>query len=117
MWAAESGVDVYLVLGTTDMRKSINGLSFIVSEVLEEDLYSGNLFAFCNRTKRIIKILYWERNGFCVWYKKLDRDRFLWPKDQIEVKQISNRQLSWLLDGLKLEQPHAYKQLSFSAAF
>ena len=99
------------------MRKSVNGLSFIVSAVLEEDLYSGNLFAFCSKTKRIIKILYWERNGFCVWYKKLDKDRFLWPKDQSEVKQISNRQLSWLLDGLNLEQPHAYKQLNFNAAF
>ena len=117
MWAVENGIDVYLVLGTTDMRKSINGLSFIVSDVLEEDLYSGNLFVFCNKPGKIIKILYWDRNGFCVWYKKLDQDRFLWPKDQSEVKKISNRQLSWLLDGLKLDQPHAYKELNLIDAF
>jgi len=117
MWMSESGIDVYLVLGTTDMRKSINGLSFIVSELLEKDLYSGNLFVFCSKSRRIIKVLYWERNGFCIWYKKLDKDHFAWPIDRAEVQQISNRELSWLLSGLKIDQPHAHKKLNYEFAF
>ena len=117
MWMPETGLDVYLFLGTTDMRNSINGLSFIISELLEEDLYSGNLFVFCNKSRKIIKVLYWDRNGFCIWYKKLDKDHFAWPIDKSDVKQISNRELSWLLDGLKIEQPYAHKKLHYDVAF
>lgn len=113
----DGGVEVYLVLGITDMRKSVNGLSFIISEILEQDLYGGHLFVFCNRSRKIIKVLCWDRNGFCIWYKKLDRDRFPWPDDESEVRKISDRQLSWLLEGLNIDQPHAYQALNYDAAF
>jgi len=58
MWIFPSGMKVYLALGQTDMRKSVNGLSIIVSEYLEQDPFSGHLFVFCNRRKNILKILY-----------------------------------------------------------
>ena len=70
------GAKVFLVLGTTDMRKAINGLSLLVAEHLEMDVFSGHLFAFCNRDRSIIKILYWDNNGFCLWQKRLERHRF-----------------------------------------
>ena len=67
---------IYLATGSTDMRKSINGLSILVAEQLEYDPLSGQLFCFCNRKRSIIKILYWEHNGFCLWHKRLEKDRF-----------------------------------------
>ena len=66
-----SATTVNLVLGSTDMRKSINGLSLIVADHLERDVFSGHLFVFCNQSKTIIKILYWDRNGFCLWQKPI----------------------------------------------
>nr|WP_320012271.1 IS66 family insertion sequence element accessory protein TnpB [uncultured Desulfobulbus sp.] len=67
---------VFLALGATDMRKSINGLSLLVEEQFEMDLFTGNLFAFCNRRQDLVKILYWDGNGFCVWMKRLEEDHF-----------------------------------------
>ena len=79
MILSETG-QVYLALGHTDMRKSINGLSILVEQALDLSPFSGDLFVFCNRQRRIIKILYWDRNGFCLWQKRLEKDRFKWPQ-------------------------------------
>ncbi len=79
---------VYLALGTTDMRKSINGLSLLVEEQFELNLFSDSLFAFCNRRRDMVKILYWGENGFCLWMKRLERDRFRWPKREEDVMEI-----------------------------
>ena len=61
------GTIVHLALGATDMRKSINGLSLLVEEQFELNLFTGNLFAFCNRRRDMVKILYWDHNGFCLY--------------------------------------------------
>jgi len=105
MIAAESGL-VYLAIGSTDMRKSINGLSILVERALEQNPFSGDLFVFCNRHRRIIKILYWDRNGFCLWQKRLEKDRFKWPQSVKEVITIDQRQLQWLLSGLNIADAH-----------
>jgi transposase len=91
---------IWLVLGTTDMRKSIDSLAVLVGDQLERDVFSGHLFVFCNRGRTIVKILYWDRNGFCLWQKRLEKDRFVWPSSELEVLEMDHRQLSWLLDGL-----------------
>ena len=65
-------VKVYVALGVTDMRKSINGLALLVEEHFRLDLFSGSLFTFCNRKRDRVKIIYWDRNGFCLWMKRLD---------------------------------------------
>ncbi len=111
MWVIPSGLKVYLALGSTDMRKSVNGLSLLVSEVLDHDPLSGHLFVFCNRRKTILKILYWDRNGFCLWYKRLEKDVFPWPGDEGEVMEIGHRELMWLLDGLEVKQHSAHRSL------
>jgi len=85
---------VYIALGVTDMRKSINGLSIIVSEQLELDLFSGNLFVFCNRKRNMVKILYWDKSGFCLWHKRLEKDHFKWPETRDEIMNISMQKLS-----------------------
>jgi len=107
-------VQAYIATGATDMRKSINGLSILVADRLALDPLSGHLFVFCNRKRDLLKILYWDRNGFCLWQKRLERDRFQWPRTEAEVLALQGHELSWLLDGLSLEQHEAHRHLSFA---
>lgn len=113
MSGTAAGGKVYIALGATDMRKSINGLSLLVEEQFELDLFTGNLFAFCNRRRDIVKILYWADNGFCVWMKRLEEDVFRWPDSEEEVLEISKEALGWLLHGLDLRQAH--RRLAYGA--
>jgi len=106
-------VRVFVALGATDMRKSINGLSLLVEEQFELDLFSGSFFVFCNRKRDIVKILYWSNNGFCVWMKRLEKDVFRWPESEQEIVEVSQSALEWLLQGLDLKQAHG--QLSYNA--
>ena len=99
-------VRVFIALGATDMRKSINGLSLIVEEQFELDLFSESYFAFCNRKRDIVKILYWADNGFCIWMKRLEKDVFRWPESEQDVVEVSQTALGWLLQGLDLQQAH-----------
>lgn len=103
---------VFIAVGATDMRKSINGLSLLVTGNLHRDVFSGNLFAFCNRRCDIIKILFWDKNGFCIWHKRLEQERFRWPKSKGDVLSIDSRKLEWLLAGLDIDEAH--KKLCFS---
>jgi len=106
-------IKVYLALGVTDMRKSIDTLSILVSEQMGLDLFSGNLFAFCNRSRNIIKLLYWDKNGFCLWQKRLEKDVFKWPKTR-DLK-IGRQELFWLIEGLDITKAH--KSLKYSTIF
>ena len=109
MLSSLEGTQVYLACGSTDLRKSIDGLAALVSQVFEHDLFSSSLFVFCNRGRDKLKILYWDHNGFWLYYRRLERGRFRWP-DRAEdpTKAISRRELQWLLDGLTLEQKQAH---------
>ena len=115
MFSPSHPMRVYIATGTTDMRKSINGLSILVADQLELDPLSGHLFAFCNRKRDIIKILYWDRNGFCLWQKRLEKHQFQWPETKEGVLNIHGHELSWLLDGLSLNQSEAHRQLSYES--
>jgi transposase len=117
MWYHPTGLRVYLGLGHTDMRKSIDGLSILVSKHLNEDPFSGHLYVFCNRKRTILKLLYWERNGFCLWHKRLEKHRFRWPTEAGEAKEINSRQLEWLISGLDIDQIDAHEKLSYSSVF
>ena len=97
---------VFVAVGNTDMRKSINGLSILVEQAMDLNPFSGDLFVFCNRLRTIIKILYWDNNGFCLWHKRLEKDRFKWPHSVEEVVNIDQRQLQWLLSGLDIADAH-----------
>ena len=102
---------VFIAAGSTDMRKSINGLSIIVEEEFELDLFSDSIFAFCNRRKDMVKILYWSGNGFCIWMKRLEQDVFCWPDTEKDVMEVNRPALDWLLSGLDFRQAH--KQLKY----
>lgn len=105
---------VYLARGSTDLRKSIDGLAALVQQEFELDPFSQNLFVFCNRGRDKLKILYWDKNGFWLYYRRLERGKFQWPSeahDSVPLK-ISRRQLNWLLDGLSLEQKQAHSEIT-----
>jgi transposase len=91
---------VYLHRAPVDMRRQMDGLSLLAQDVMRLDPLSGALFGFINARRNKLKLLLWERNGFIVWYKRLERDRFHWPRQADEsVLTLSVEQLNWLLDG------------------
>lgn len=99
----------YLYSGVVDMRKSIDGLAGIVENELELNPLEPALFVFCNRGRDKIKILYWENNGFVLWYKRLEKQKFKWLDDlSTNPYTISGRDLNRLLDGLNIftGKPH-----------
>lgn len=109
---------IYLHKQPVDFRKSINGLSVIVEEHMQLSTFSGALFVFCNRQRDKIKVLYWDQTGFCLWYKRLEKDTFKWPKQmQGAVLSLSERQWNWLLEGLDIERMKGHKPLHFSATY
>lgn len=109
-----TNVPVYIAINPVDMRKSINGLSSLVSGELNMDPLSSSLFVFSNRSRKIIKILYWHYNGFCIWQKRLERGRFKWPQNREEVMQVGSRELSWLVEGLDINKVKAHQRLHYT---
>lgn len=103
---------VYLACGSTDLRKSIDGLAALVQEGFGLDPFSPSLFVFCNRERNKLKLLYWEHNGFWLFYRRLERGTFQWPTEHAATKLISSRELRWLLDGLSLSQRQAHPKVT-----
>ena len=107
-------VGVYLCREVVDMRKSINGLSILVEEGLSLDPFGPTLFVFCNRKRDKVKILYWERTGFVLWYKRLEKNRFAWSlPGKGDVVTLSGRELNWLLDGVDVFALTPHAEVSF----
>lgn len=107
---------VYLACGSTDLRKSIDSLAALVQEGLGLSPFSSALFVFCNRERNKLKILYWEHNGFWLYYRRLERGTFQWPKTNRDTFAITHRELRWLLDGLSLDQKQAHPKVSAEVA-
>lgn len=104
-------VRILLKPGITDFRKQINGLASIVENEMKLNVFSNYIFIFCSRNRTRLKILYWDRNGFCLWLKRLEKDKFVWPKNEQEVKEISYEELKMLFDGINFFT--AYHNLNY----
>lgn len=105
--------NVFLCVAPVDFRKSINGLAALVQSSFELDPFTNALFVFSNRGHDKIKILYWERNGFCLWQKRLEQDRFCWPRQGVELITLDGESLNWLLDGVDIWRNPPHKPLFF----
>lgn len=105
---------VYVSLSPVDMRKSINGLSALVLSVFKRQPTSGDFFVFYNQSKDKIKILHWDRNGFFLYYKRLEKDKFQFKKTADEVVELSSDQLNWLLAGLDFMLMNDFSELNYS---
>jgi transposase len=114
MITIRSTTRIFLRPGKTDFRKSINGLAKVVHDLMKHDPYDGSYFVFCNRTRGMLKILYWDATGFCLWHKRLEADRFRWPRSESEVREMTREEFRWLLQGLDFFNAHQSK--SYSAA-
>jgi len=109
-----SGMKIQLATQPVDMRKSIDGLAALVADQLELDPLNGTLFIFYNRGRDKIKALYWDKNGFCLWYKRLERHRFHFPeKLPSSTVALTSDQLSWLLSGLHFNSIQGHPELTF----
>lgn len=92
--------DIYLYLDNVDFRKSINGLIVVVEQQMELNPFRDALFVFCNKKRDKLKVLYWDKTGFALWYKRLEKHRFKWPSDtELQHINLSEQQLQWLLSG------------------
>lgn len=96
-----------------DMRKSIDGLSFLVTGDLVCDPGDGTVYVFFNRSRDKLKLLYWDRNGFCLWYKRLERERFKIPTINGVSCELSSESLRWLMDGLDVSKTQGFKPLKY----
>ena len=103
------GLKIYLYRAPIDMRKGRNGLAALAQQAMQLDPFSGGLFIYVGRRFNALKILYWERNGFALWSKKIESaEKYHWPRLlQEEVVSLTLEQVNWLLDGYDIwTQPH-----------
>ena len=101
---------IYLVSGSTDLRKGIDGYAHIVQNHFHLDPFQDVLFIFCNRHHNKLKCLYWDGTGFWLLFKRLEKGNFKWINNSNEPIVITHQQLKWLLEGLKIEQKSAFKK-------
>ncbi|MGJ8691795.1 MAG: IS66 family insertion sequence element accessory protein TnpB [Thalassotalea sp.] len=108
--------DVFLYPDFVDFRKSINGLSVIVEQQMQCAPLNGSVYVFCNKGRDKLKILYWDKMGFALWYKRLEKDIFKWPKKLNQQSlNLTEQQLHWLFDGFDVlgHQAITYETVAF----
>jgi transposase len=114
MKAPSAFTGIFIHRDPVDMRRGIRGLSEIVQFAGMGELSGCNLFVFCGKRRHSIKILYFDKSGFCLWQKLLDESRFPWPKKHADnVVLISSEQLGWLLDGYDVWKMKGFSEIKF----
>jgi transposase len=105
---------IFVRLGFTDMRKQINGLCAIIQELRSEGPFDGSYYVFCGKTRRVVKILYWDANGFCLWQKRLELDSFPWPEAGDDLDEMTRQNIRLLLRGIDVWSEH--KRVDYAIA-
>lgn len=95
-------VRIFVAVPPADMRRSFDGLSALVRDVVRADPLSGHLFVFFNRVRDRVKVLWWDRSGFCLWYKRLERGLFRPPSANAACVEMEAAELGLLLEGIDL---------------
>jgi transposase len=105
---------IYLHRDAVDFRKSIEGLSGIVQNEMNQNIFSNHLFVFTNRRRNKVKILYWDKTGHALWYKRLDLKQFKWPsRYDGEILLLDSQNLEWLLSGIDILKINPHKELFY----
>lgn len=110
-----AGTQVWLIAGHTDMRKGFDGLASHVQYQIDKDPFSGQIFVFRGRRGDRIKVLWWDGQGFCLFYKRLEQGYFVWPHAQNGEVHLSAAQLSMLLEGIDWRAPRRTERPTLSA--
>ena len=105
MIALPTGTQIWIAAGVTDLRRGFTGLSATVQTVLKESPFSGHVFVFRGRRGDLVKLLWWDGDGLCLFAKRLERGRFIWPKAEEGAVSLSRAQLSMLLEGIDWRRP------------
>jgi transposase len=108
---------VFLYRDPIDFRKSYRGLAAIVEVELENNPFDGALYVFVNRQRNKIKCLFWETNGFVLYYKALAEEKFKWPKRGDQVITVTGEQINWLLDGYDITAMKPHRNLHYDSVF
>lgn len=107
--------NIFLCSDFVDFRKSINGLAAIVESELGLSPFQSSLFIFCNRHRDKIKALYWNRTGFCLWYMRLEKDKFIWPEvSHNGVMELTAKEIAFLFDGFDIRKVSPHQTLNYS---
>ena len=105
MIAPPAGARIWIAAGVTDMRRGFTGLSAQVQTALEQEPLSGHVFIFRGRRGDLIKLLWFDGDGLCLFAKRLERGRFIWPKAESGTISLTRAQLSMLLEGIDWRRP------------
>lgn len=105
MIAPPLGAHIWLAAGSTDLRRGFTGLSALVQTTLEQDPFAGHVFVFRGRRGDLVKLLWWDGDGLCLFAKRLERGRFIWPQADGGRVALSRAQLSMLLEGIDWRRP------------
>lgn len=105
MISLPAGTMIWIAAGVTDLRRGFTGLSAIAQTTLEQNPYSGHVFVFRGKRGDLIKLLWWDGDGLCLFAKRLERGRFLWPRAEQGAVSLSRAQLSMLLEGIDWRRP------------
>jgi transposase len=116
MFTLNANLAVYLHREAIDFRKSINGLAALVEHELGRDPFAAAAYVFGNRRKDRIKILGWSRNGFWLLQKRLESERFVWPRENARVIELTVQQLHWLLEGIDLAAMRGHEIIRYQSA-
>lgn len=110
----EDFTGIFIHRERVDMRRGINGLAEIVEAAGMGDLRGSYLFVFSGRRKNTIKVIYWDKSGFALWMKRLEKANFPWPKKHgDEVVKLTPREFSWLLDGYDVWKVKPFEKIEF----
>lgn len=110
-------LEVFVCVEPIDFRKQIPGLATLVQDILELNPFSSQLFVFTNRRRSHCRILYWERTGFVLWTKRLEKERFAWPKRTDTVVSVSVQELNLLLDGYDVWRFQPHETLRYASMY
>ena len=105
MISLPAGAHIWIAAGVTDLRRGFTGLSAIAQTVLQQDPFAGHVFVFRGRRGDLIKLLWWDGDGLCLFAKRLERGRFIWPKAESGTVSLTRAQLSMLLEGIDWRRP------------
>ena len=102
MLTVPPAVRIYVCAQPADMRNSFDGLSALVRDLIEQDPFSGHLFVFCNKKADRVKVLWWDRSGYALWYKRLEEGQFRFPDLGASAYEMEAAELSLILEGIEL---------------
>jgi transposase len=110
-----SRVKIYIRPGQTDLRKAVNGLTVLIQEQMKGDPFSGSVYLFCNKGRKLLKAVWWDRTGFWLSQKRLEKEKWPWPENAEGVEELNREQLEMLLEGIdffKAHKPVYYRRVS-----